>query len=73
MPKTDNLIGQSELGVLIDGKDMAYQNQSSMYVPAVFCDDRHGFEPIRVTKIALHHAPDLMYMYFESVLCVPKM
>ena len=47
---------------------MADHNQSRANVPA---DARRGFEPIRVTKIVSHHAPDsIMYMYFESVSCV---
>ena len=45
----------------MDGKDMAYQNKSSAYVLDVrqlfyLASVRCAFEPIRVTKIVLHHA-----------------
>ena len=73
-----NLIGQNVItwGVLTDGKDMAYQNQSSAYVPVVrqlVCVTRNA-DLNQSEWQDWHHAPDswtwLIWLYSNWFLKV---
>ena len=55
----------------MDGKDIAYQNLSSAFAPAVLCEAQRKFEPIRVSKIVLHHTPDLCTCTLKVDLILP--
>ena len=65
------MFGQNVImwGVLTDGEDTAYQNQSSASCsPAVLCDSQCGFQPIRVTKIGITR---LTHVFWKCFVC-PK-